>query len=277
MLLLFRLSIFIIAPKSDCPFIRRWFLNYKTILAERQEGVGIVTLNRPEKLNAMNLTLSLELDQAVTQFEEDDRIKALIITGVGDKAFSAGGDIKEMTDQSESELKEKSSGRSERFWHLATCKKPTIGAINGLAYGGASVLTTLFDIRIGCENTKFRFLMVTRGRAGATWTLPLIVGWPLAKELLLTGREVGADEALRIGLLNRLVSSSELTKTALEMGRAIAANNPSTVQAIKKMLNEGIGLSWQDMLLNEAKIRTRSVQSPPPREAFKDFLERKEK
>ena len=182
-----------------------------------------------------------------------------------------------MTDQSESELKERSSGRSERFWHLATCKKPTIGAINGLAYGGASVLTTLFDIRLGCENTKFRFLMVTRGRAGATWTLPLIVGWPLAKELLLTGREVGAEEALRIGLLNRLVPSSELMKTTLEMGRAIAANNTSTVQAIKEMLNEGIGLSWRDMMLNEAKIRTRSVQSPPPREAFRDFLERKKK
>ena len=119
--------------------------------------------------------------------------------------------------------------------------------------------------------------MVTRGRAGATWTLPLIVGWPLAKELLLTGREVGAEEALRIGLLNKLVPSSELMKTALEMGRLIAANNPGTVQAIKKMLDEGIGLSWRDMMENEAKIRTQSVKSPPPREAFKDFLERKGK
>lgn len=252
-------------------------MDFNTVLTERYDGVGIVTLNRPEKLNAMNLTLSLELDQAVTRFDGDDEVKAIIITGSGDKAFSAGGDIKEMADQSESDLKGRSSGRSERFWHLANCKKPTIGAINGLAYGGASVLTTLFDIRIGCENTKFRFLMVTRGRAGATWTLPIIVGWPMAKELLLTGREVGAEEALRLGLLNKLVPASELMETALEMGKAIAANNPGTVQAIKKMLNENIGMSWRAMMENEVRIRTSSVHSPPPKEAFRDFLERKEK
>jgi enoyl-CoA hydratase/carnithine racemase len=250
-------------------------LDYQNILVENSEGIGMITLNRPGQLNAMNLAMSLEIDRAVTRFEEDDEVRVLIVTGAGNKAFSAGGDIKEMTGQSKTQLKERSSGRAERFWHLATCKKPTIGAINGLAYGGASVLTTLFDIRIGCENTKFRFLMVSRGRAGATWTLPLIVGWPLAKELLLSGREVKADEALRIGLLNRLVTASELLPTAMELAKDIAANDPETVQAIKKMLDEGIGLSWREKMENEARIRTESVHSPPPKEAFRDFLEKK--
>jgi len=219
--------------------------------------------------------MTLELDQAVTHFENNDEIKAIIVTGAGNKAFSAGGDIKEMAAQSKTQLRERSEGRAERYWHLATCRKPIIGAINGLAYGGASVLSSLLDIRIGCENTKFRFLMVTRGRAGATWTLPLIVGWPMARELLLTGREVEADEALRIGLLNRLVPSSKLMETAMEIGRSIAANDPAIVQAIKKMLDENIGLSRRDMMINEAAIRTQSVKSPPPKEAFKDFLDRK--
>ena len=250
-------------------------MTYQTLLVENQERVGIITLNRPEKLNAMNLTLSLELDQAIRRMEEDDQVHAIIITGAGNKAFSAGGDIKEMAEQSDSHIRERSAGRRERYWHLATCKKPVIGAINGLAYGGASVLTTLFDIRIGCENTRFRFLMVTRGRAGATWTLPLIVGWPIAKDLLLTGREVGAPEALRIGLLNHLVPAADLMKTALETAAAIARNNPETVQAIKRMLNGNIGLSLRDRMIHEAAIRTQSIKSPPPKEAFRDFLERK--
>jgi len=250
-------------------------MSYETILITQQDEVGIITLHRPKQLNALNRTMTMELDQAVTHFENDDETKAIIITGAGEKAFSAGGDIKEMAAQSKEQLVERSQGRAERYWHIATCKKPIIGAINGLAYGGASVLSSLFDIRIGCENTKFRFLMVTRGRAGATWTLPLIVGWPMAKELLLTGREVEAEEALRIGLLNRLVPSSILIDTALELGRSIAANESTTVQAIKRMLDENIGLTWRDMMTNEATIRAQSVKSPPPKEAFKDFLDRK--
>ena len=252
-------------------------MNYQTLLIEKSSGVGIITLNRPDQLNAMNSIMSLELDEVVSRFEDDDEVRAIIITGAGKKAFSAGGDIKEMAAQSESQLSDRNAGRSERFWHLATCKKPIIGAINGLAYGGASVLTSLFDIRIGCEHTKFRFLMVTRGRVGATWTLPLIVGWPMAKELLLTGREVGPDEALRLGLLNQLVPSSSLMETAMEMAKSVAANDSEIIQAIKKILDEGFGLSQREMMLNEAKIRKEAVHSPPPKEAFRDFLERKGK
>ena len=251
-------------------------MSYQTLLIEQSAGIGIITLNRPESLNAMNRTLSSELDHAVSRFEADDTVNAVIITGAGQKAFSAGGDIKEMAAQSQSGLKQRGSDRRERYWRLATCKKPVIGAINGLAFGGASVLTTLFDIRIGCENTKFRFLMVTRGRAGATWTLPLIVGWPVAKELLLTGREVSAQEAFDLGLLNRLVPAADLMDAAMETAAAIAKNDAGTVQAIKQMLNENIGLTYKEMMENEAAIRTRFVKSPPPKEAFKDFLDRKQ-
>jgi enoyl-CoA hydratase len=124
-------------------------LVYKALLLERQEGVGIITLNRPKQLNALNVALTAELDQALSYFESEDEVKAIIITGAGDKAFSAGGDIHEMTQQSEVRLKQQGSRRVEQNWHLATCKKPTIGAINGLAYGGAALMSSTFDIRIG--------------------------------------------------------------------------------------------------------------------------------
>ena len=97
--------------------------------------------------------------------------------------------------------------RSVFTWHLATLKKPTIGAINGLAYGGAALLSSSLDIRIGCERSSFRFLAATYGRINSTWTLPMVVGWARAKELLYTARVVSADEALQIGLLNKIVPS----------------------------------------------------------------------
>jgi len=250
-------------------------LEYKTLLLERQEGVGIITLNRPEQLNALNVALTAELDLALSYFESEDEVKSIIITGAGDKAFSAGGDIHEMTQQSEVRLKQRGSRRVDQNWHLATFKKPTIGAINGLAYGGAALMSSTFDIRIGCERTSFRFLGVAYGRVNATWTLPLIVGWPIAKELLFTGRVVEAEEALRIGLLNKLVPSSELMKTALDMGQVIAANNPTSVQGIKEILIQNIGMSWREMLLHEAQMVSQSLKPPPPEESFRDFLERK--
>ena len=250
---------------------------YKTLLVESKEGVGIITLNRPEQLNALNRALYAELDRALTQFEHDDEIKAIIITGAGDKAFSAGADIHEMSQQSDAQLKERGSLSIDQNWHLATCKKPTIGAINGLAYGGGALMSSIFDIRIGCERTSFRFLAVAYGRVNSTWTLPLIVGWPMAKELLLTGQVVEAEEALRIGLLNKLVPSSDLMKVALEMGQTIAANYARTVQGIKDILIRDIGLSWREMLLNESQTVSQSLKAPPPRESFKDFLKRKAK
>jgi enoyl-CoA hydratase/carnithine racemase len=250
---------------------------YETLLLEKQEGVGIITLNRPERLNALNRALTTELEQALTQFEDDDELRAIIVTGAGDKAFSAGADIHEMVQQSETQPGERSPGGADWVWHLATYRKPTIGAINGLAYGGGALMSSTFDIRLGCERTSFRFLAAAYGRVNSTWSLPMILGWPVAKELLFTGRVVEAEEALRIGLLNKLVPSSQLREAAVEMGQAIAANDAGAVQGIKEILLRDIGMSWRDMLVNEAQTVSRSLRVPPPRESFKDFLERKAK
>ena len=252
-------------------------MTYQTLLLEKKEGVGIITLSRPERLNALSRALFTELDQALSQCENDQDVKAIIVTGAGDRAFSAGADIHEMVETSQAQSQEQSSPSVDWAWHLASCKKPTIGAINGLAYGGGALMSSIFDIRLGCENTSFRFLGVTAGRVNSTWSLPLVVGWPIAKELLFTGRVVEAEEALRIGLLNKLVPSSELMKAAIEMGQAIAANDATTVQVIRDIMIRDIGMSWREMLLNETRTVSQSLRTPPPQEGFKDFLKRKAK
>jgi len=245
------------------------------LLVNRLEDIAIITLNRPEKLNAQNRALQIKFDQAITELEHDDKVKVIIITGSGDKAFSAGADIYEMVEFSDQDQEKYSSFMADWTWHLATCKKPTIAAINGLAYGGGALLASLVDIRLGCERTSFRFLASSVGRANSTWSLPLIIGWPMAKELLFTARTVEADEALKIGLLNKLFVSSELMNGAIEMGRVIAANNPEAVQGIKNIMISDIGMSWREMLLNERQTVIETLKVPPAQESFKDFLERK--
>ena len=250
---------------------------YETLILEKQNGVGIITLNRPERLNALSSTLFAEFDLALTQFEEDEEVKVLVVTGAGEKAFSAGADIHEMAEMPAERLHQRDVRRTDWTWHLAAYRKPTIGAINGLAYGGGALMASIFDIRTGCERTSFRFLAVTYSRVNSTWSLPLMVGWPAAKELLFTGRVVEAEEAHRIGLLNKLVPSAELMKTTLEMAQLIAANDAAAVQAVREIMVRDIGMSWREMQRNEAETVARSVKSPPPGESFSSFLKRTSK
>jgi enoyl-CoA hydratase/carnithine racemase len=248
---------------------------YEHILFEQTDGVAILTLNRPKVLNALSMPLTLELDAAISRCEEDDDVKAIVITGAGDKAFSAGADIHEMAELSQEEIAQRGKQRGEATWHMAVCRKPVIGALNGLAYGGGAMLASTFDIRLGCERTRFRFLAATYGRINSTWTLSAIIDMPMAKELLYTGRVVEAQEAKEIGLLNRLVPSSELLPTALDLGKMIAQNTPSMVQGIKELLNEGIGSTWGERLEMERTILSGRLKPSHPREGFKDFLDRK--
>src|SRR5262249_51162102 len=121
-------------------------------------------------------------------------------------------------------------------YEISACAKPTIGMMNGLAYGGGAVLSSSLDMRIGCEGTKFRFLAAAYGRINSTWTLPNPVGWPIAKELLFTARVVEAEEAYRIGLLNHLVPRAELRAKTMEIARMIAANHRGAVMGIKGLM-----------------------------------------
>src|SRR5947209_12839591 len=157
-------------------------MGYEYILSERLDGVALITLNRPEKLNALSFPLMQELGDALTGYEEDDEVKAVILTGAGERAFSAGADIHEMAGLSSEELAARSETRGNISWHIASYSKPLIGAINGLAYGGAALLSSSLDLRIGCEKTQFRVLAPGCGRGNSTWALPGLVGIATAEE-----------------------------------------------------------------------------------------------
>ena len=254
-------------------------LEYETIIVSNADGVATVTLNRPEVLNALSMQLVMELDGAFTELEEDPDVKAIVITGAGERAFSAGADIHEQRsdarERTAEEIEERRRIRSQYSWHVGECRKPTIGALNGLAYGGGAVLASSLDIRIGCERSKLRFLAASYGRINCTWTLPMQVGWPVAKELLFTGRVVEAEEAHRIGLLNHLVPADEVMAKATEIAAAIAANHQESVQGVKALLMEHVGAGWSEMWEAERDYVGTRMQVPGVETAFKDFIQRR--
>lgn len=250
-------------------------MSYEHIMSARHAAVAVITLNRPDKLNALSFGLMRELDQELTAIEQHDDVKVVVLTGAGERAFSAGADIKEMAGMSSEVLEERQAFRNQAIWRIATYSKPIIGAINGLAYGGAALLSSTLDLRIGCERTEFRFLAATYGRVNSTWSLPLLTGFAKAKELLYTGRVVGHAEAERIGLLNQVVPATELMSTAIQTAQLIAGNDARMVQGIKRLLHEDVGLTWQERYDNEEHARETWLTANHPREGFKDFLSRK--
>jgi 2-(1,2-epoxy-1,2-dihydrophenyl)acetyl-CoA isomerase len=242
---------------------------------ERAGPIGIVTLDRPQVLNALSFQLTGELHEAMQQLEQDDDVKVVVLTGSGERAFSAGADIHEMADLSDEERQRRNELRKDWSWYIADFPKPTIGMLNGLSYGGGAVLASTLDIRIGCERSTFRFLAAAYGQINTTWTLPLLVGWSRAKELLMTARTVSAEEAARIGLINKLVPAESLREATLEMANQIAANHAVAVQGVKRLLHEGVGLTYREMHDNESSARRERFEAPTVREGFKDFLARK--
>jgi enoyl-CoA hydratase len=249
---------------------------YEHILVDVEDGVAIVTLNRPESLNAMNRKLSTELHHAVKQAEADDAIGCIVITGAGERAFSAGGDIKEqLADDAKLSEDELDALRGRRSYEISACAKPTIGMMNGFAYGGAAVLASSLDMRLGCEATRFRFLAAAYGRINSTWTLPNQVGWPIAKELLFTARIVGAEEAYRIGLLNHLVPRAQLRAKTMEIAKAIAGNHRGAIMGIKKLMLQQMTQNLEQQFDAERDFTTNVMRGAKAKEAFPEFIARK--
>jgi len=147
--------------------------------------------------------------------------------------------------------------------------------INGLAYGGAALLASSLDMRVGCEDTRFRFLAAAYGRINSTWTLPNQVGWPIAKELLFTARVVEAEEAYRIGLLNHLVPRDQLRAKTMELARMIANNNRAAVTGVKALLLSQKGQNLEQQWTEEREYTTNVVRGARAEEAFPEFIARK--
>jgi enoyl-CoA hydratase/carnithine racemase len=251
-------------------------MSYEHILTQVEDGVGTITLNRPDNLNAMNRKLSAELHSALKAMDADEAVGCIVITGTG-KAFSAGGDIHEQREDDRKYTFEQLEAMREgrKAYDIAGSAKPTIGMMNGLAYGGAAVLASSLDMRVGCEATKFRFLAAAYGRINSTWSLGAQIGWPMAKELLFTARVVEADEAYRIGLLNHLVPRDKLRDKTMEIARMIAGNHRGAVMGVKQLLLEQKGESLESAYEIEHHYTTHVMRGAKAEDAFPDFIARK--
>ena len=212
---------------------------------EKRGHVAVITLNRPERMNALGRELSAELRDAEAEFVRDDDVWLGIYTGAGDRAFCAGRDLKEAAEQEANVTRPEpqTTAPISRFERIAPDHgKPTIAAINGAAYGGGLEKALTCDIRICSENARMALAEVKVGLCppGGSFNLPRLVGLSNAMWLLLSGEPVDAQEALRMGLVSRVVPQPQLLDTAIEMAETIAANAPLAVRATRKLAHLGL-------------------------------------
>lgn len=215
----------------------------ETVLVEIDQGVGTVTLNRPEKMNAMNRALGAELDAAIWGLEADESVRAIVVTGAG-RAFCAGIDLSAGGDTFGGEqTRERDEGTAHEiverysYWKMST---PVIAAINGAAIGAGLTVPLLFDVRYAAEDARLAFPFTRLGiipEANSTWLLPRLVGVSRALELLLSGRPFSGREAAEIGLVSRALPRDEVLGAALELARGIAENTaPASVAVTKRIV-----------------------------------------
>ena len=212
---------------------------------EKRGHIAVMTLNRPERMNALGRELSADLREAEAEFARDDDVWLGIYTGAGDRAFCAGLDLKEAATQGSGVATGGSSGTSavSRFERIAPDHgKVTIAAINGAAYGGGLEMALTCDIRICAETARMALAEVKVGLCppGGSFNLPRLVGLSNSMWLLLSGEPADAGEALRMGLVTRVVPNSELLDTAVQMGETIVANAPLAVRATRKLAHLGM-------------------------------------
>ena len=239
------------------------------VLVERRGRVGLVTLNRPEKLNALNSALVSQLELAMKTLDGDEEIGAIVITGAGERAFSAGGD---MAEQVAALDESRAFPRVNASAVVHAVKKPTIAAIRGYCFGGGALLAIHCDIRIGGDDARLKFHGASYGRAPGAAVLPRIVGEAKAKQLLFTGDEVSAEEALRIGLLNQVVPANTVLETAVAMAARIAANSPPAIAALKEIID--LALPVDQALEREHQVNRELGRTPDSAARFRSAAER---
>lgn len=253
-------------------------LTKRNILTEKKDSVLIVTLNRPQFMNALNLETLKEGRKILTDVYFDPDIRAVIITGAGDKAFCAGADLKEREKMSEVQVRHYIKTIRETLIDIENLSKPVICAVNGAALGGGTELTMASDIRIAAPHATFGLTEVTLGiipAGGGTQRLPRLVGIGKAKELILTGKRISAQEALDIGLINRIAKKGKLMDEALDMAQSIAKNAPFAVQQAKFAINRGYEIDIHSGLALESKAYDVCIPTKDRVEALKAFKEKR--
>lgn len=251
---------------------------YETLLYEKRDGIGRVTVNRPEKLNALNRKVIGELDSCFHGIGADDEIRVVILTGTGEKAFVAGADINELAVQTPVEGKE-TSVRGQKVLNLIeNLGKPVIAAVNGYALGGGCELAMACTLRIASENARFGQpevkLGIIPGYAG-TQRLPRLVGKGRALEMILTGEPISAQEACGIGLVNQVVPQKDLISTTETLARRIMANAPLAVKFALEAVNHGVEMTEEEGSVLEATLFGLCCTTADMKEGTRAFLEKR--
>ena len=248
------------------------------ILLEKKGLIAVATINRPKALNALNSEVLTDLDELVSAVKADADIRALVITGSGEKAFVAGADIGEMSTLTKEGGEAFGKHGNDVFRRIETLPIPTIAAINGFALGGGCELSMSCDIRICADTAVFgqpeTGLGITPG-FGGTQRLARLVGPGMAKQMVYTARNIKADEALRIGLVNAVYPLAELYTAAEKLASQIAANAPIAVRAAKKAINEGLDLPMDEAVVVEEKAFGSCFETADQQEGMGAFLEKR--
>lgn len=251
----------------------------QAILSEKRGAVGVLTINRPKTLNALNVPTLLEMEAALTAFETDDEVRAIVITGAGERAFIAGGDIADLDSRRGlAHYQEFAEVIHRVFRRFEDCDKPTIGAINGWALGGGTELLLTLDIRLVAEDAKLGLPEITLGLfPGAGGSQRIIRQIPLcrAKELMFTGDQITAVEAVTLGLCNRTVPKAELMVQALALADRIAQKSPLTLKLLKRSMRQGVEMPLGAALSYEQAIIGLVLDSNDAHEGCRAFLEKR--
>lgn len=251
---------------------------YANLLFATDGGIGVITLNRPQALNALNYALLQELDSLLDRIAGDDTVKTVIITGAGEKAFVAGADITEMLPLSAIEGRNWAKSGQKVFNKLENLPQPVIAAVNGFALGGGCELAMACDLRIAADNARFGQPEVTLGIVpgfAGTQRLPRLVGKGRAKELIFTGDMIDAAEAYRIGLVNKVTASSELMAAARALAEKIMSRAGIAVRLSKAAVNEGMDMDLESGIAYEAEVFGLCFATQDQKEGMTAFVEKR--
>ncbi|HLO12201.1 MAG TPA: enoyl-CoA hydratase-related protein [Pseudoneobacillus sp.] len=250
----------------------------KNILLQVKNHIGYVTINRPDVLNCFNFETLIELGEVVDHIKQHPDVRVVIFTGAGEKAFSAGADLKERKNLSESDVRRNVRKIRDVFHAIAELPQPTIAAINGFAFGGGFELLLACDFRISVEQAIMGLTEVSWGiipGAGGTQRLTRLIGEMKAKELILTARKISAYEAHHCGILTKVVSRNSLIPTCEKLAHEILQNAPIAVQQAKYAIGQGVGVDIEIGLEIEAKAYEATIPTKDRLEALAAFNEKR--
>ncbi len=254
-------------------------MDFKEIKIEKRDSCGILTLNQPENRNALSWNMRLEMIEALQKISEDEDIRALIITGAGEKAFCAGGNIADMKDITPVGGRKRMKITNKVISLIWEMEKPVISAVNGWAVGGGCGLVFAADMIVASEKARFQLPFARLGLVpdmGTMFFLPRLIGVPLAKELMFTTRIIDAAEAQKMGLVNYVFPADKLMEKSFELAKSITEYPPAAIGMTKRIMNQSIHLDLNGLLELEGQAQGILFQTENFQEGRKAFLEKRE-